>query len=117
MSEEMIEEMRDSDDETQKYVDIFMGHVEKGKKQFLKDKAEGKDPNFYFVIRDAVWYTFRSSFLITALQYFIGSASAIGYTSFLIVLITYINAEESNVATGIGYLVIYATLMTSTAIF
>ena len=41
MKEEMLEDMRESDDETQKYIDIFTEHLAKGKKEFLERKKKG----------------------------------------------------------------------------
>ena len=72
--------------------------------------------SFYYPVRDAIWKTFGRSTLKTAMIYYFAEFFAIGYTSFLIVLIGYLNDEDAQLKHGIAYLMVFAAMMCGSVI-
>ena len=91
MEEEMIEDMTLEDNETEAYIQRFLENI-KSREAAMKDKTPGA---YYYVIRNAVWATFRKDALTGAFAYFMAETCAIGYTSLLIYLINYLKDEDA----------------------
>ena len=118
MTENMIECMTLTDDETEEYIHKFLTCLEKRQKKFDEDfKLTGKKEVYYYIVRNALWDTFGSEVLLTAFLAFMGEFSAICYTMFLSVLITYLKNPEIKYYWGILYLVIFALMMLCSSVF
>ena len=99
--------------ETEMYVERFLKHI-----KFGRDAMKENTPlATYYVMRNAVWATFRGNMIFTSFIYFCGESCAIGYTSFLIYLINYLKDETAPLSEGLILLAIFATLMGSGAVF
>jgi ABC-type multidrug transport system fused ATPase/permease subunit len=109
MTEAMIEDMTDVDGETEKMVKQFQEHLRIETEKWRLTKQE--PGSFYYPVRNAIWLTFRNSTLSTAFIYYFAEFFAIGYTSFLIVLIGYLADENAPVKHGIAYLMVFAAMM------
>lgn len=112
MTEEMIEDMTKTDGETEAIVKSFEENIKKREVIFrAEEQRTGVKGEYYYVLRGAIWDTFGHMFLETACYCFFGETFAIGYTSFLVVLIAFIKNPEAEVLEGIGYLAIFISMM------
>lgn len=96
----------------------FLGNIKK-REDLLREKerVSGEKQNFYYVVRGAIWDTFGKDFIETAIYCFFSESCAVGFTSFLIVLIAFIKDPEASTGEGIGYLAIFAAMMISASLF
>ena len=92
MDEAMIEDMTLTENETETYIKAFLENI-KVREAAMKDKSS---LNYYYVIRNAVWATFRADALTGAFAYFMAETCAIGYTSLLIYLINFLKDESAS---------------------
>lgn len=92
MDEEMIEDMTLSDNETEKYIETFLANITV-REAAMKGKSSLE---YYYVVRNSVWATFKKDALIGAFSYFMGETCAIGYTSLLIYLINFLKDETAS---------------------
>ena len=109
MSEDMLEDITLVDGETQIDLDNFMKNVKLYEKQWVD---AGKPENgFYGVIKSALWTTFKWDILWSSFLSFISDVFAIGFTTFIIVLIKFIKEPDTNVWVGVGYSAVFGALM------
>jgi ABC-type multidrug transport system fused ATPase/permease subunit len=113
MTEEMIEDMTLTEGETEAYIRNFLENV-RVREEALKEKTA---ENYYYVIRNAIWATFRKDMFIGALSYGMGETCGIGYTSMLIFLINYLKDDDATYVEGVILIAIFATLMMVGALF
>jgi ABC-type multidrug transport system fused ATPase/permease subunit len=113
MEEEMIEDMTLTDNETEAYIERFLENI-RSREAAMTDRTPGA---YYYVIRNAVWATFRKDALTGAFAYFMGETCAIGYTSLLIYLINFLKDENATLEEGIILIAIFGTLMSIGALF
>jgi len=118
MTEEMIEDMTTEQFETENWVQKFLNNLKKRESAFRENEHKtGVKGNFYYPVRNAIWDTFGPSICTSALFCTFSECFAIGFTSFLIVLIAFIKDPESKTLTGIGYLCIFSAMMACSSIF
>jgi hypothetical protein len=113
MTEEMIEDMTLQEGETELYIQRFLEHFKKREDAMVVKNAD----NYYYAVKNSLWATFRKDVCLCALAYGFGETCAIGYTSFLIIMINYLKDDEASIGQGLLLLVIFGALMSVGAIF
>ena len=112
MNEDMIEDMTLTEGETTRQQNDFLDNLDKRKKVFKAEEAKtGKKGEFYYVVRGAIWDTFKWRIIYNAILAFLADCMAIGYTTFLIVFIKHIKDPESTITQGCWKLAIYIVLI------
>lgn len=112
MTEEMIESMCEHDDETEEYLKQFMNNLERRKKKYdLENANKIQKDDFYYVVRGTIWDTFSAELIASGMFSFLGESCAIGYTMFLVVLISFLQDDEIEWYWGAIYVVIFGGMM------
>lgn len=113
MDESMIENMCQSDDESEEWTLTFLSHIERRTKiwQQKVQNSDTAESTYYYVVRGALWDTFKYQIFITASFAFFGEACSIGYTMFLSVMINFLKDTEVKFYWGPIYAGIFALMM------
>ena len=103
MTDSMIEDLRVSDDETDKWVQKLQNNLKRREEEYKKEKEKNpeKKMSFYYPVRNAVWDTIKYEWYWIGAVAFCASACSLGYTAFLSVLIRHLKDPESTVVDGI----------------
>ena len=119
MTEEMIEDMTLEDDETEKLTNKFIANLKARETAFKeKFKRTGKKESFYYPVRNAIWDTFKWYALANTCIILCTECLAIGYTSFLVVIINFIQkpSEEGDWKQGILLVAIFGAMMAGSSL-
>ena len=117
MTEEMLEDMRLSEDETEKYLGHFQSRLDEGDKALTQQEQRGiispaqRKEKFYYIVRNAVWSTFGKDFMIGAVFCFCGEVCAIGFTAYLAVLVNFLKRDNTTSLEACQQVVIFGMLM------
>lgn len=95
MKEWMIIDMTEEDGETAKYVDRLLKNIKIAEDKYKNDPRE--DKSFYIPFRNAVWATFRWEIIKAGFMNFLADCCSIGYTSFLVYLISWIRDDDATI--------------------
>ena len=125
MTEAMIEDMTLQDNETEKYVKIFLDLLAKNEADLQKrieaNEKKGGAPlsgdSFYICVRNALFRTFIGEIMLGNLLCVIAETSSIGFTTSLIYLIAYIKDDDAEISTGIIWLCAFSILMLMSTLF
>ena len=107
----MLEDITLQDGETEKDLTHFMNNVEYYEKRRIEGGRPDPENGYYQVVKRAIWTTFKWDILWASFLSFIADLFAIGFTTFIIVLIRFIKAPNTDIWTGVGYSAIFGTLM------
>ena len=81
-------------------------------KQYQESSGEKDNKSFYYVVRGALYDTFKYEFFLTAFFACMGEVFAILYSMFLKVLVDYLKDEDAPLYMGVIYVAVFGLLMT-----
>lgn len=102
--------MNYEDNETEIFKQKFMKNIEK--REELRNKIdEGKRSAYYYVVRGALWDTFKGLVFMNAFIVFFGDCLMIAASALLILLVRYLRDPDAEKEEGIYILIAYGLLM------
>ena len=81
-----------------------------------ENKKKGNGP-YYYVLRKAIWQTFKGLFLKSAFASLLENICAMLYTGSLVTLIGYIGNPDETIKDGLIYLGIFSMFMIGASVF
>jgi ABC-type multidrug transport system fused ATPase/permease subunit len=118
MKEFMIEDMTETDNEREDYLNTFTDNLKK--RESISDMIARRNnlPHYHRVMKAAVWDTFRKEIYWCSVLYFLGEALGLIYTTFLFYIIEYVrkSAEETSTSEGVVLVVVFSLLTISQAL-